>query len=63
MEKKRKGGAEKLRDKKRQALQADAAKCQKLPHLFSAAASTAAPAVLASPSAGGGQRDWEGDAS
>ena len=71
MEKKRKGGAEKLREKKRQALQADAAKCQKLTNIFSAAASAcqagpssaasaAAPAALASPS--GGQRDREGDA-
>lgn len=31
---KRKGGAEKLRDKKRQALEADATKCVKLDALF-----------------------------
>jgi len=64
MEKKRKGGAEKAREKKRHALQGDAAKCQKWTTLFSAAASsTAAPAVaaLASPSVDGGQ-DREGDA-
>ena len=33
---KRKGGAEKLRAKKRQALQADAAKCAKLTDMFTA---------------------------
>ena len=62
MEKKRKGGAEKLRVKKRLALQGDAAKCQKLTSVFPAAgspplsaASTAAPvAALVSLSVSGG---------
>ena len=38
MEKKRKGGAEKLHEKKKQALQADAAKCVKLTDMFSGVA-------------------------
>ena len=61
MEKKRKGGAEKLRDKKRLALEADAAKCLKLTSLFSAAASpqfsaasTAAPVAALGPPVSGG---------
>ena len=47
---KQKGGAEKLRDKKRLALQAEAAKCVKLTQMFAgpggaeAGASTSAPA-------------------
>ena len=38
MEKKSKGGAEKLRDKKRQALEANAAKCGKISRMFAATA-------------------------
>ncbi|CAL8275670.1 unnamed protein product [Arctogadus glacialis] len=46
MEKKRKGGAEKLRDKKRQALEENGAKCAKISDMFAA---TAGPASLAPP--------------
>ncbi|CAL8397331.1 unnamed protein product [Boreogadus saida] len=38
MEKKRRGGAEKLGDKKRHALEANAAKCGKISHMFAATA-------------------------
>ena len=44
MEKKRKGGAEKVRDKKRKALQANSATCAKISDMFAA---TAGPASLA----------------
>ena len=46
MEKKWKGGAEKLRDKKRQALEENSAKCAKISDMF---AVTAGPASLAPP--------------
>ncbi|CAL8310900.1 unnamed protein product [Gadus morhua 'NCC'] len=44
MEKKRKGGAEKVRDKKRKALEANSATCAKISDMFAA---TAGPASLA----------------
>ena len=43
MERKRKGGAEKLRDKKRLALQANAAKCGKISEMFATAGPSSAP--------------------
>jgi len=44
MEKKHKGGGQKLRKKKRHALQADVAKCQRLTNIFSAGASSSSSA-------------------
>ena len=43
MDRKRKGGAEKLRDKKRIALQANAAKCGKISEMFATAGPSSAP--------------------
>lgn len=43
MDRKRKGGAEKLRDKKKLALQADAAKCAKITDMFATAGPSSAP--------------------
>ncbi len=59
LEKKRKGGAEKLRGKNRQALQTDTTKCCKITQMFSAAAgsSSAAMADESGDAGGTGEED------
>lgn len=55
MERKRKGGAEKVREKKKLALQADAAKCAKITDMFaSATAAGPSSAPVADDSGAGG---------
>lgn len=59
--KKRKGGAEKIRDRKRQALHADAAKCVKITQMFAGGgASSSATAATAGDDGGGGRQVDEG---
>lgn len=58
MERKRKGGAEKLRDKKKLALQADAAKCVKITDMFATAGPSSAP-VADDSGAGGSDTQQE----
>ncbi len=63
MESKRKwkGGAEKLQDKKRQVLQAEAAKCVKLTQMFAGAGGAEAGASTSAPAGddGGGGRQMD----
>lgn len=54
MERKRKGGAEKLRDKKKLALRADAAKCGKITDMFATAGPPSAPSADDSGAGGSG---------
>lgn len=54
MERKRKGGADKLRDKKKLALQADAAKCAKITDMFATAGPSSAPVADDSGAGGSG---------